>query len=230
MDQVQGVTDRPTEAIERVHDDHVTLARVRDDLSEPGPVRRRAGLPVDVDPIARDPDLFERVDLPIEVLLHRRHARVPELHAPDRTGCSAEREKRHRLFGTNLWDGHRQQSTGQRGAGVAPFHFQGSGTATSPRLSRALATAAGRPSLGRAKLSGMRERAILKLDSGDELPVELDRDDLDRDEILVRRTAPSNASRRHAVLAVIDEHLASAQPHAAGTTDRLLQADRSRRF
>ncbi len=64
-------TVRPTDRA--VHDDHVPLARVRDDLSEPGPVRRRAGLPVDVDPVARDPDLFERVDLPIEILLHRLH-------------------------------------------------------------------------------------------------------------------------------------------------------------
>ena len=68
VDQVQGIPDRPTEPVERVHDDHVTLARVRDDLSEPGPVRRRAGLPVDVDPIARDPDPLKRVDLSIEVL------------------------------------------------------------------------------------------------------------------------------------------------------------------
>src|SRR5450755_3242978 len=82
VDQVQGVPDRPTETVERVHDDHVTLARVRGDVSEPGPVRRRAGLPVDVDPIARDPDLLERVDLPIEILLHRRHTRVPKLHTP----------------------------------------------------------------------------------------------------------------------------------------------------
>jgi hypothetical protein len=76
----------------------------------------------------------------------------------------------------------------------------------------------------------MRERAILKLDSGDELHVELDREDLDRDEILVHRAGTSNASKRQAMLAVIDEHLAGAQRHAAGTTDRLLEADRSRRF
>ena len=77
VDQVQGVTDRPTEAVERVHDDHVALARERDDLSEPRPARCRAGLLVDLDPVARDPSLFERVDLPIEVLLDRRDARVP---------------------------------------------------------------------------------------------------------------------------------------------------------
>jgi hypothetical protein len=36
VDQVQGVADRPTEAVERVHDDHVTLARVRDTSRSPG--------------------------------------------------------------------------------------------------------------------------------------------------------------------------------------------------
>src|SRR5450755_297446 len=68
---VQGIPDRPTETVERVHDDHVPRARVRDDFPQPGPIRRRAGLLVDVDPIARDPGLLKRVDLPIEVLLHR---------------------------------------------------------------------------------------------------------------------------------------------------------------
>jgi hypothetical protein len=34
------------------------------------------------------------------------------------------------------------------------------------------------PCLGRAKLVGMRERATLKLDRGDELRVELDTDEL----------------------------------------------------
>ena len=32
--------------------------------------------------IARDPDLEQRLDLPVEVLLDGRHARVPELHSP----------------------------------------------------------------------------------------------------------------------------------------------------
>lgn len=38
-------------------------------FAQPGPVGRRAGLLVDVDPLARDPDPGERVDLAIEVLL-----------------------------------------------------------------------------------------------------------------------------------------------------------------
>jgi plasmid stability protein len=76
----------------------------------------------------------------------------------------------------------------------------------------------------------MWERATLRLDSGDELRVEVERDELSRDEILVRR-APENGSRVAAgLLAVIDEHLATAEPHPAGTTDRLLAADRERPY
>lgn len=76
----------------------------------------------------------------------------------------------------------------------------------------------------------MRGRATLKLDRGDELRVELDLDDLDRDEIVVRRTGDAGATEREGLLAVIDEHLATAEPHAAGTTDRLLEADRQRPY
>ena len=57
------------EPIEGVDDDHVALARVPDDLAQPGPVGRRPGLLVDIDPLARDPDPGERVDLSIEILL-----------------------------------------------------------------------------------------------------------------------------------------------------------------
>ncbi|MDQ3630974.1 MAG: hypothetical protein M3417_06855 [Actinomycetota bacterium] len=77
----------------------------------------------------------------------------------------------------------------------------------------------------------MRERATLKLDTGDELRVELDRDDLEHDEIVVRRTqgfASSPASG--GLLAVVDEHLAGAASHPSGTTDRLLEADRQRSY
>lgn len=71
----------------------------------------------------------------------------------------------------------------------------------------------------------MREGATLKLDSGEELRVNIDRDDLDRDEIVVQRSgahAPSLENR----LAVLDNIMATAEPQPAGTTDRLLADDR----
>jgi len=75
----------------------------------------------------------------------------------------------------------------------------------------------------------MRERATLRLQTGEELGVEVDRDDLDRDEIVVRRVG-DQAAGAVSLLAVIDEHLATAVPHPAGTTDRLLEADRLRPY
>jgi hypothetical protein len=41
----------------------------------------------------------------------------------------------------------------------------------------------------------VREKATLKLDNGEELRVELDREDLDHDEIVVRRAADKSAPR-----------------------------------
>jgi hypothetical protein len=76
----------------------------------------------------------------------------------------------------------------------------------------------------------MRERGTLKLDRGDELRVELDLDDLDRDEIIVRRAGDSDEADQGDLLAAVDEHLATAEQHAAGTTDRLLEADRQRPY
>jgi len=76
----------------------------------------------------------------------------------------------------------------------------------------------------------MRERATLKLDTGDELRVEVERDELSRDEILVHRAAENGPPVADGLLAVIDEHLATAEPHPAGTTDRLLAADRERPY
>ncbi|MGH2860356.1 MAG: hypothetical protein ACRDLT_02495 [Solirubrobacteraceae bacterium] len=73
----------------------------------------------------------------------------------------------------------------------------------------------------------MREGATLKLDSGEELRVDIERDDLDRDEIVVRRSgadAPLLADR----LGVLDNIIATAEPHPAGATDRLLADDRER--
>ncbi len=76
----------------------------------------------------------------------------------------------------------------------------------------------------------MRERATLKLDAGDELRVEVERDELSRDEIVVRRATENGSAAADELLAVIDEHLATAEPHPAGTTDRLLSADRERPY
>ncbi len=76
----------------------------------------------------------------------------------------------------------------------------------------------------------MREKATLKLDSGGELRVEVDREDLDRDEIVVRRASANGSPGAGDLIAVIDEHLATAKRHPAGTTDRLLRADRERPY
>jgi hypothetical protein len=76
----------------------------------------------------------------------------------------------------------------------------------------------------------MRERATLRLDAGDELRVEVDRDDLGHEEIVVRRADENGHTGSTGLLAAIDEHLPAASPHSAGTTDRLLEADRQRPY
>jgi hypothetical protein len=76
----------------------------------------------------------------------------------------------------------------------------------------------------------MREHATLKLDRGDELRVEVDPDDLDEEEIVVRRSLDAVAAEPETLPAVVARHLATAKPHPAGTTDRLLEADRARPY
>lgn len=76
----------------------------------------------------------------------------------------------------------------------------------------------------------MREPATLKLDRGDELRVEVDSEDLDGEEIVVRRRVDDGVAQLADRLAVIDKHLATAKRHPAGTTDRLLEADRQRPY
>lgn len=76
----------------------------------------------------------------------------------------------------------------------------------------------------------MREKATLKLDGGEELRVEVDREDLDREEIVVRRATDNGVPDGGDLIATIDEHLATARRRPAGTTDRLLQADRERPY
>jgi hypothetical protein len=77
---------------------------------------------------------------------------------------------------------------------------------------------------------GTREKATPRLDNGEELRVALEREDLDHEEILVRRAADNGANDAGDLIAVIDEHLATAERHPAGTTDRLLEADRQRPY
>jgi hypothetical protein len=76
----------------------------------------------------------------------------------------------------------------------------------------------------------MRERATLKLDSGDEVRVVVDRDDLVHDEIVVRRADSGSSAVPSGLLGIVDEHLAGAARHPAGMTDRLLSADRLRPY
>jgi hypothetical protein len=73
----------------------------------------------------------------------------------------------------------------------------------------------------------MREGARLKLDSGEEVRVDVDPEDLNRDEIVLRRfgTGPRPLKAR---LAVPDEIIATASPLPAGTTDRWLVVDSER--
>jgi hypothetical protein len=77
----------------------------------------------------------------------------------------------------------------------------------------------------------MGERATLRLADGREVRVEVIREDAGGDEIVVRRLAavPSEPSVPD-LIAVVDAHLAHASSHAAGTTDRLLAADRDRAY
>ncbi len=74
----------------------------------------------------------------------------------------------------------------------------------------------------------MREGATLRLDSGEEVRVDVDRDDLEQDEILVRRAGAERTPSQERLLASIDRHLVTTKPHPAGTTDRWLAADRDR--
>ena len=77
----------------------------------------------------------------------------------------------------------------------------------------------------------MGERATLRLDTGNEVSVEVVREDVDRDEIVVRRTdADGRAASKRTLVAAVDAHLEGAVHHAAGTTDRLLAADRGRLY
>ena len=75
----------------------------------------------------------------------------------------------------------------------------------------------------------MRELATLTLDSGEVLRVEVEPEDLARDEFLVRFVAASPNTHTER-LAIVDEIIASAEPRPTGTTDRAVEADRDRPY
>lgn len=75
----------------------------------------------------------------------------------------------------------------------------------------------------------MREPATLKLDAGEEVRVEVDRADLERSDFVVRRSGAAVAPKPD-LIEVMKAHIATAEPHPAGTTDRLLAADRDRPY
>jgi len=76
----------------------------------------------------------------------------------------------------------------------------------------------------------MRERATLRLDDGAEVRVEVDRDDLDQDEIVVHRAHADPEASGDDLITWMQRYLATAKRHPAGTTDRFLAADRERAY
>jgi hypothetical protein len=76
----------------------------------------------------------------------------------------------------------------------------------------------------------MRELATLRMDTGREVRVEVVREDANGEEIVVRRTGTTRRTPKRDLISVIDAHLATAKRHPAGTTDRLLAADRDRPY
>jgi hypothetical protein len=75
----------------------------------------------------------------------------------------------------------------------------------------------------------VREPAVLRLSNGEEINVEVDPDDLEREQITVRRTEVE-AGAKAGLAEVARAYLATAKRHPAGTTDRLLAADRERPY
>jgi hypothetical protein len=75
----------------------------------------------------------------------------------------------------------------------------------------------------------MGERATLRLDSGREVRVEVIREDVEADEIVVHHVTEEPKASASNLLEIIDAHLTDAPRHPAGTTDRLLADDRDQR-
>jgi hypothetical protein len=76
----------------------------------------------------------------------------------------------------------------------------------------------------------MRESGVLVLDRGDEIRIEVDPNELEKQEFVVHRIPEPDTAGTADRLAVIDRHLATAKRHPAGTTDRLLEDDRERPY
>jgi hypothetical protein len=60
--------------------------------------------------------------------------------------------------------------------------------------------------------------------------LQVDSDDLDGEEFVVRRAVGEGPPKLADRLALVDRHLATAKRHPAGTTDRLLEANRQRPY
>lgn len=73
----------------------------------------------------------------------------------------------------------------------------------------------------------MSEDATPKFESAKDLSMNLDRDDPNPDGIAARRSAAISPSLPDRLIA-LDGLIATAEPHPAGTTDRLLADDRER--
>lgn len=71
----------------------------------------------------------------------------------------------------------------------------------------------------------MAERGTLRLDTGREVRVEVLQTNRDGDEMLVRAVPDAPPAPTADLLTIIDAHLATAAPHAPGTTDLLPAAD-----
>jgi hypothetical protein len=128
VDEVQRVANGSPEAVEGVYDDDVAFPGVGDDVTQAGTVGGGAGLLVDANPVAGDPDLLERGrSAGRGPASPSRRARSRDPHR-DRTGGSGRTDETERDFGPNLWDGRTPASLGAVFSEERPSHNQGSGT------------------------------------------------------------------------------------------------------
>lgn len=170
--------------------------------------------------LARDPAFDLRTQEPtVPAELARRDQSAP--------GPVADRRDRDSKKRRGLVGGHQVRACepDRAGTGIA---FRGHTPLLAGSLPRVAAPERRRAS-GAWQTGVMRERATLKLDAGGELRVDVDRDDLEQADFVVRRTDTPDAVAPD-LIAIAKAHLAGAQTHAAGTTERLLAADRDRAY